>query len=139
MTHHVPFGGRRRSRSLSRMRAARDLHYKRGMEKPGESATTDASVDAMSALGVLPRRVEILAFIGSSDRGRSAGELMDELGLSRSGLTQHIRPLVAAGLLTPVPDPQDSERRSGKLLWKVDRAAVEEFLTALRRTLGHEI
>jgi DNA-binding MarR family transcriptional regulator len=100
------------------------------------NATPATQDEILSALGLSPRRIEIVAYVGSSTIGRSADELMAELGLSRSGLNEHIRPLVAAGLLTPVPDPQDAERRSGKLLWRVDVDAVERYLKDLRNALG---
>jgi len=115
------------------MRSTRDLYYTRGM---GDVTVPAAQDEVLGALGLSPRRIELVAYIASSEAGRSAGEIMRALGLSRSAVNDHIRPLVAAKLLVPVPDPSDAERRRGSLLWKVDAAAVDRYLSELRHALG---
>jgi DNA-binding MarR family transcriptional regulator len=84
------------------------------------------------AIGSSEVRGQIL-HIAFRDGPCTAAAFMLELGISRSGLTNHLRPLVAAGLLIPETDPNNTNPVGGsnRRCWRIDvdafDAAVETF------------
>lgn len=78
--------------------------------------------------------------IAIRDGSCTAEGLMAELGISRSTLGGHIKPLEEAGLLVPSTDPTRSSARGGsnRLVWAVDREALDRILDELRRSITGE-
>lgn len=80
--------------------------------------------------------MKILA-IASRDGSCTADGLMAELGISRSTLAVHIKHLEETGLLVPTVDPARASARGGanRLVWKLDREALDRMLDNLRRSI----
>lgn len=105
----------------------------------------DERVDARSAAGraigysEMRARILTLAF---RDGCCTAAGLMRELGISRSNVNSHIRPLVEAGFLNPRPDPDFQHGPKGgtaPLRWYVDIAAVDAAIDEYRCRIRGEI
>lgn len=86
------------------------------------------------ALGYSETRAQIL-HIAFRDGACTAAVLMDELGISRSALTNHIRPLVTAGLLIPETDPNNTNLKGGsnRRRWRIDAEAFDAAVENFRR------
>lgn len=92
------------------------------------------------ALGYSETRAQIL-HLAFRDGACTAAVLMDELGISRSALTNHIRPLVSAGLLIPETDPNNTNAVGGsnRRRWRIDAAAFDEAVENFRRCVRGDV
>lgn len=68
-------------------------------------------IDRFEALADPLRRSILVALARSGTRGRTAGELAQELGRARPLVSYHLGKLVGAGLAAVSPDPHDARRR----------------------------
>ncbi|WP_170285709.1 winged helix-turn-helix transcriptional regulator [Microbacterium rhizomatis] len=91
--------------------------------------SSDLLADLVKTIGLSASRVGIIR-IAYRDGQVTADQLMDQLGIARSTLTFHIKPLVDAGILIPEMDPTRAGKASGfnRLIWWVDRDAVDQRL-----------
>jgi len=89
-------------------------------------------LDAIDTFGMPAVRAGIVR-AAAANGSVTAEQLMSDLSVSRSTITYHIKPLVAAGLLVPNADPSRAGARSGfnRLIWSIDRAALDAHLKAL--------
>lgn len=89
----------------------------------------DAAALAYRALGATSTRVEILRLVLSS-REVSTADVMNALGLSRNGVTRHLRELNADGLLCE--RHATHPRGSGPITyWSADADRVLDVLDSL--------
>jgi DNA-binding MarR family transcriptional regulator len=88
------------------------------------------------ALGCSEVRSRILRRAFDNGYCTAAG-LMTELGISRSALTSQIRPLVAAGLLIPETDPNNTNLVGGRnrRRWRVDAHAFDVAMDEFHRAM----
>lgn len=95
--------------------------------------------ELVKTIGLSPSRAGIIR-IAYQEGHVSAQRLMEQMGISRSTLTFHIKPLVDAGILIAEADPSRAGRPSGfnRLLWRVDRDAVHQHLENLRSVVTGE-
>lgn len=89
----------------------------------------DLLADLVKTIGLSSSRVGIIR-IAYRDGQVTADQLMNQLGIARSTLTFHIKPLVDAGILIPEMDPTRAGKASGfnRLIWRVNREAVDQRL-----------
>lgn len=72
-----------------------------------------------------PARVLILRHLMTRPSGCTCGEIVAQLPLAQSTVSQHLRVLAAAGLVTATAQPP-------RTFWAADRAGLEEFRRAAR-------
>jgi len=86
-----------------------------------------AAVLALSALAFETRleTVQLLATIG--DEGLPAGELARRLNVQQNTLSDHLKALVGANLLT-------AERRSRSIIYRINPDAIERLTSFLQST-----
>ena len=107
---------------------------------PNHDARTDERTAAARAIGYSEMRARILA-IAFRDGFCTAAGLMREIGISRSNVNAHIRPLVEARILDPHPDPDFQHGPKGgtpPLRWYINAsafdAALDEYRNRIRGT-----
>lgn len=92
----------------------------------------DLLADLVKTIGLSSSRVGIIR-IAYREGQVAADQLMEQLGIARSTLTFHIKPLVDAGILIPETDPSRAGKPSGfnRLIWRVNRQAVDQRLQSI--------
>ena len=75
---------------------------------PRSLARATAAGDAFEALGDANRRAIVELLASGGDRGRSVGELAEQLPISRPAVSRHLRLLKQAGLV--VEEPRGTRR-----------------------------
>lgn len=93
---------------------------------------TASRQDAIDALGISGARTRIIRLAVRNGRV-TAQEIMDDTGLSRSGIQKHLVPLVQAGILTPDTVPEHGV--ANRLVWSLNREELDRFLAQYRATL----
>ncbi|WP_454111179.1 helix-turn-helix domain-containing protein [Leifsonia shinshuensis] len=89
---------------------------------------------AVAALGFSEIRARILQ-IAFREGGCTADSLVEQLGISRSGVTFHIKPLVDAGLLTEEIDRRAARGGSNRKKWTVNESAFDDAVETFRRSV----
>lgn len=94
--------------------------------------------DLVKTIGLSASRVGIIR-IAYQEGHVTADQLTDELGIARSTLTFHIKPLVDAGILIPEVDPSRAGKSGfNRLIWRIDREAVDQRLRNISAVItGH--
>lgn len=80
---------------------------------------TTAAVATLSALGFEKRMHAALLLAEAGDEGLSAGEIARRLDVPANTLSDHLKVLTGAGVITP-------ERRQRMIIYRVNRAVVAE-------------
>ncbi|HWI80557.1 metalloregulator ArsR/SmtB family transcription factor [Ramlibacter sp.] len=91
-----------------------------------DDRTEEATLRALAALGQVQRLRAFRALVVAGRDGLSAGALAEELGLSPSGLSFHLKELAGAGLVA-------SEPRGRYLIYRADYARMDQLLAYLTR------
>lgn len=95
--------------------------------------------DLVKTIGLSPSRAGIIR-IAYQEGHVTAGQLMEQLGIARSTLTFHIKPLVDAGILIAETDPSRVGTASGfnRILWRVDQEVLQQLLRSVSLALTGE-
>lgn len=95
--------------------------------------------DLVKTIGLSPSRAGIIR-IANQQGHVTAEQLMEQLGIARSTLTHHIRPLVEAGILIAETDPSRAGTASGynRILWSVDQNVLRQLLRSVSMALTGE-